>query len=154
MLYLDEIVELPNPAQDKLVGFLRDGEYISLKSGKKKKINTWFITSAIGDPEQFVKDGKFRSELYDLLVDIKIFIPPLRDRPEDILPIIDYYLEQYAGQLDAGKLSKPGNNMKKKLMAYQWPSNVRDIQRLVKRFFVTGNWEKGFEELVTDKGNQ
>ncbi|MGB5992009.1 MAG: helix-turn-helix domain-containing protein, partial [Desulfobacterales bacterium] len=102
--------------------------------------------------EQKVKKGLFREDLYYRLNTIKIFIPPLRNRPEDIPPLIDYFIEKYASQFDREKISKPDSDAMVKLIAYNWPGNVRELQSILKSSMVIGNWEEIVDDLsIEDK---
>ena len=87
---------------------------------------------------------------------IKIHIPPLRNRPEDIPPLIDYFIEKYASQFNGKKISKPSRDAIEKLIEYNWPGNVRELQSLLQSSMVIGNWEAVVDDLYindTPDGN-
>ena len=95
VLMLDEIGDMSLPMQAKLLQVLQSGEFSPLGSEKEIKTDTWVIAATNHDLEQEIKEKKFREDLYYRLSIIRIFIPPLRDRPEDIPPVVEYYLKEY-----------------------------------------------------------
>lgn len=151
VLFLDEIGDMSIFLQPKLLHVLQTGEFSPLGSDKNKKTDIWIITATNRDLEKDIKAGKFREDLYYRLNIIRIYIPPLRSRPEDIPPLIDYYVDRYAAQFRNRHISKPGNAVMEKLVSYSWPGNVRELQNVLQRFFVVGKWEKIIEELTIDK---
>ncbi len=147
VLFLDEIGDMSLPLQAKLLHVLQSGEFAPLGSEKEIKTDTWVIAATNQELEQHIKNGKFREDLYYRLNIIKIYIPPLRNRPEDIPSLLDYYIESYNSQFDTNQLTKPSNRIMEKLMAYHWPGNVRELQNLLRRMMVVGDWEEIVEEL-------
>ncbi|HPA14695.1 MAG TPA: sigma-54 dependent transcriptional regulator [Desulfobacterales bacterium] len=147
VLFLDEIGDMSLPLQAKLLHVLQSGEFAPLGSEKEIKTDTWVIAATNQELEQHIKNGKFREDLYYRLNIIKIYIPPLRNRPEDIPSLLDYYIESYNSQFDTNQLAKPSNRIMEKLMAYHWPGNVRELQNLLRRMMVVGDWEEIVEEL-------
>lgn len=92
--------------------------------------------------------------MYYRLNIIKIYIPPLRNRPEDIPTLIDYFIERYACQFDRNKISKPDADAMEKLIAYSWPGNVRELQSILQSSMVMGNWKEVVDDLsIRDKSN-
>ena len=89
VLLLDEIGDMSLVLQAKLLHVLQSGEFAPLGSEKDLKTDTWVIAATNHDLKQDISDGKFREDLYYRLNIIKIYIAPLRERPEDILPLID-----------------------------------------------------------------
>ena len=148
VLLLDEIGDMSMVLQAKLLHVLQSGEFAPLGSEKDFKTDTWVIAATNHDLKQDIAEGKFREDLYYRLNIIKIHIAPLRERPEDIEPLIKYYLDEYASHLGGGvNLQKPDRQVIEKLKAYQWPGNVRELQNVLKRMLVLGDCEKIVEDL-------
>ncbi len=96
VLFLDEIGDMSLSLQAKLLHALQDGEFIPLGSEKTIKTNAWVIAATNHDLAEDLKTQKFREDLFYRINTASIVIDPLRKRPEDIPPLIDYYIEQYA----------------------------------------------------------
>jgi transcriptional regulator with PAS, ATPase and Fis domain len=152
VIFLDEIGDMPRPLQAKLLRVLQSGEFAPLGSEKEVTADAWVIASTNQNLGENVKKGLFREDLYYRLNIIKIYIPPLRNRPEDIPTLIDYFIEKYASQFDRNKISKPDADAMEKLMAYSWPGNVRELQSILQSSMVIGNWEEVVDDLsIKDK---
>ena len=154
VIFLDEIGDMPRSLQAKLLRVLQSGEFSPLGSEKEVTADAWVIASTNQSLGENVKKGLFRQDLYYRLNIIKIYIPPLRDRPEDIPSLIDYYTEKYASRFDRNKISKPDADALEKLMAYSWPGNVRELQSILQSSMVIGNWKEVVDDLsIKDKSN-
>ena len=152
ILFLDEIGDMPRSLQAKLLRVLQSGEFSPLGSEKEVTADAWVIASTNQNLGENVKKGLFREDLYYRLNIIKIYIPPLRNRPEDIPTLIDYFIEKYASQFDRNKISKPDSDAMEKLIAYSWPGNVRELQSILQSCMVIGNWEEVVNDLsIKDK---
>ena len=149
VLFLDEIGDMSFPLQSKLLHVLQSGEFAPLGSEKEVTTDAWVIAATNQELEEHVKKGLFREDLYYRLNIIKIYIPPLRKRPEDIPPLIEYYIEKYAEQFDSKQLVKPGREAMEMLVSYHWPGNVRELQNILKSCMVIGNWEEVIHGLST-----
>ena len=147
VLFLDEIGDMSFSLQAKLLHVLQSGEFAPLGSEQEVKTDTWIIAATNNELEKNIKTGNFREDLYYRLNIIKFFIPPLRKRPEDIPPLIDYYIEQYTSQYDNKQLLNPDKQVMDKLMRYHWPGNTRELQNVLKRFLVIGDWDEITDEL-------
>ncbi len=145
VLLLDELGDMPFPLQAKLLRVLQSGEVIPLGSEKEIKIDTWIIATTNQNLERQISQQRFREDLYYRLNTISIYIPPLRERPEDIPLLIEYYTRRYAAKylskekLDAATI--------RELSAYSWPGNVRELQNVLKRILVMGNSGKIISQL-------
>jgi two-component system response regulator AtoC len=142
VLFLDEIGDMSLSLQLKLLHVLQNSEFSPPGSEKKIKNDTWILAATNYDLEQDVKKGKFREDLYYRLNNIKFYITPLRNRPEDIPPLIEWYMQKYSGRFKANQLSKPGKEVMDKLLAYHWPGNIRELQNVLKRVIILKDWEK------------
>ncbi len=155
VLLLDEIGDMSLVLQAKLLHVLQSGEFAPLGSEKEVKTDTWVIAATNHDLKQDISDGKFREDLYYRLNIIKIYMSPLRERPEDIEPLISYYLEQYTSQLGSINIEVPDRSIIERLKQYHWPGNVRELQNVLKRMLVLGDCSKIIDELFDgmDKPN-
>jgi len=147
VLFLDEIGDMSINLQSKLLHVLQSGEFAPLGSEKDVRTDAWVIAATNQELEKKVKEGLFREDLYYRFNTIKIHIPPLRNRPEDIPVLIDYYIKKYASQFNGKKISKPDFFSMERLMTYSWPGNVRELQNILKNSMVIGNWEKIIDDL-------
>ncbi len=147
VLFLDEIGDMPLALQAKLLRVLQSGEFAPLGSEKEVKADAWVIASTNQNLGENVKKGLFREDLYYRLNIIKIYIPPLRERPEDISLLIDYFLKKYTSQFGKKKLTPPSDHIIERLVAYNWPGNVRELQNVLQSCIVVGNWEEIIDDL-------
>lgn len=154
VLLLDEIGDMSLVLQAKLLHVLQSGEFAPLGSEKEVKTDTWVIAATNHDLKQDISDGKFREDLYYRLNIIKIYISPLRERSEDIEPLIDFYLEQYVSQLGSANIERPSSAVIERLKQYHWPGNVRELQNVLKRMLVLGDCGKIVEELFEGTGQK
>ncbi len=150
VLLLDEIGDMSMALQAKLLHVLQSGEFAPLGSETEFKTDTWIIAATNHDLKHNINEGKFREDLYYRLNIIKIHIAPLRERPEDVPPLIDYYVKEYVTQLGSTHIEKPSLAVIEKLKRYHWPGNVRELQNILKRMLVLGNCEQIADELFED----
>ena len=150
VLLLDEIGDMSLGLQAKLLHVLQSGEFAPLGSEQEVKTDTWVIAATNHDLKQEIGEGKFREDLFYRLNIINIYLSPLRERIEDVPPLIDYYIEEYASQLGSANIERPGKAVIDRLMQYSWPGNVRELQNILKRMLVLGNCEKIVDELFND----
>lgn len=148
VLLLDEIGDMSMALQAKLLHVLQSGEFAPLGSEKDVKTDTWVIAATNHDLKQDISDGRFREDLYYRLNIIKIYITPLRERLEDVAPLIDYYIDEYASQLGGQNIERPSPAIVERLKSYHWPGNVRELQNVLKRMLVLGDAEKIVAELL------
>jgi two-component system, NtrC family, response regulator AtoC len=135
--------------QSKLLHVLQSGEFLPLGSERELRSDAWVIAATNQELKKKVKEGLFREDLYYHLNTTKIDIPPLRNRPEDIPLLIDYYIEKYVSPFDGKKISKPEFDAMEKLKTYSWPGNVRELQNIIKSSLVIGNWEEIIDVLYS-----
>ena len=147
VLFLDEIGDMPFSLQSKLLHVLQSGEFSPLGAETEKRSDTWIIAATNHDLEQDIKTKAFREDLFYRLNIIKIHLPPLRERPEDVAVLIAHYIKIYSNQYNAGSLEMPDNYIMAKLLAYHWPGNVRELQNVLKRYMVIRNWNEILQEL-------
>ncbi len=148
VLFLDEIGDMPLALQSKILHVLQSGEFSPLGSEQDISTDAWVIAATNCQLEQKIKNKEFREDLFYRLNIIKIEIPPLRERPDDIPPLIDYYLELYASQYPDRVIDRPDAQTMERLCAFPWPGNVRQLQNSIKKQVVLNNWNLVIEELT------
>ena len=153
VLFLDEIGDMSLALQSKLLHALQDGEFAPLGSERLVKSNAWVITATNRELEEDLKAGKFRTDLYYRICTVKIHIDPLRKRPEDIPPLISYYTQRYASELNRNQPTSLSNETIDKLMAYHWPGNVRELQNVLRRIIVLGEGEGNLDKIINLANN-
>jgi DNA-binding NtrC family response regulator len=134
-LFLDEIGELPLDAQVKLLRALQDGEIDPVGSKKPVKVNFRLISATNRDMIQLVKDGKFREDLYYRLNVFPIWVPPLRDRLEDVPELALHFLARFAAE-EGRRVNAIGAQVLQLLTSYTWPGNVRQLENAMFRAVV------------------
>jgi transcriptional regulator with PAS, ATPase and Fis domain len=147
VLLLDEIGDMTLQLQAKLLHVLQSGEFSPLGSEKEVKSDAWVIAATNHALEKDIENGEFREDLYYRLNIIRIDIPPLRERPEDIAPLVDFYISKYATQFGGKNFALPDARLMEKMVAYHWPGNVRQLQNVLKRLIVLGEGEEIIKEL-------
>ena len=151
VLFLDEIGDMSLQLQSKLLHVLQSGEFSPLGSEKEVKTDAWVIAATNQELDKKVEKGFFREDLYYRLNIIKIYIPPLRNRPEDIPLLIDHFIKKYTALFDKKNLLKPNRDDMEKLTSYSWPGNVRELQNILKSCMVIGNWNEVINDLSAKK---
>jgi two-component system, NtrC family, response regulator AtoC len=129
-LFLDEIGELPVEAQVKLLRVLQDREVIKLGGRTPIKIDVRIIAATNVDLQKAVESGKFRNDLYWRLNVVKVMMPSLRDRREDIPLLIDHVFERFNRELRLGVESITPEALRL-LEMYDWPGNVRELENVI-----------------------
>ncbi len=131
-LLLDEIGDFSLATQVKLLRVLQEREYQRVGSSVTRKANVRIITATNADLELAVERGRFRQDLYYRVNVFSIFLPPLRERKDDLLLLADHFVEQYAEAMgkDVRRISTPAINM---MVAYHWPGNVRELENCIER---------------------
>ena len=129
-LFLDEIASMPLILQGKLLRALQEKEIRRVGGTKAIPVDVRVIAASNSNLEEAVVKGTFRSDLFYRFAVITIDIPPLRERPEDIMPLVRHFI---AGEIPAGATQPTVNDAAAKaLLAYSWPGNVRELENAVK----------------------
>jgi DNA-binding NtrC family response regulator len=134
-LFLDEIGELPLDAQVKLLRALQEGEIDPVGAKRPVKINFRLISATNRDMIQLVKDGKFREDLYYRLHVFPIWVPPLRDRLDDVPELALHFLARFSAE-EGKRVSAINDQAMQLLTRYSWPGNVRQLENAVFRAVV------------------
>jgi transcriptional regulator with PAS, ATPase and Fis domain len=148
VLFLDEIGDMSFPLQSKLLHVLQGGDFTPLGSEKAVTTNTWVIAATNHDLDYDMQIGKFREDLYYRLSIIKIYIEPLRNRPEDIPHLIKHYIKKYTSEFGEKKIQLPSQPIISKLSSYRWPGNVRELQNVLKRMMLLAEGEETVDDLL------
>jgi PAS domain S-box-containing protein len=139
-IFLDEIGDLQLSLQSKLLRVLQEGEFEAIGSSQTHKVDCRIIAATNRDLRKMVMEGNFRADLYYRLNVFPIFIPPLRDRGDDILSLAQTFIELFSKQF--GRNIKPLKPMVKNyLRSYDWPGNVRELQNVIERAVITSRDE-------------
>lgn len=139
-IFLDELGELPISTQAKLLRVLQEGEISRLGSNQNIKINIRVIGATNQDLEKKVKDKSFREDLYYRLNVVRIQLPPLRERLQDVPLLVEYFLKRLQKR-NGGKAKHISKEALEKMLNYRWPGNVRQLQNVVERAYVICNTE-------------
>jgi len=131
-LFLDEIGDLPLALQPKLLRILQEQEFERLGSGRTHQINVRLVAATHCDLGEMVMHDAFRSDLYYRLNVFPVLVPPLRERREDIQPLVLHFVEVFARRMQKRIATIPQSTMNA-LVAYAWPGNVRELQNLMER---------------------
>jgi transcriptional regulator with GAF, ATPase, and Fis domain len=149
VLFLDEIGDMSLPLQSKLLHSLQDGEFTPLGSELVVKTDVWVIAATNHDLQKDVRAGKFRHDLYHRLSTVTIHVEPLRNRPEDIAPLIAYYAGKYRSRLKGRQYRPLSNSAIDKLVQHRLPGNVRQLQNVLKRLIILGDSEDAIDEMIS-----
>lgn len=131
-IFLDEIGDISPLLQVKLLRVLQEGEIKPVGSQRAQKVDVRVIAATHRNLNQLIQDGKFREDLYYRLKVIEIALPPLRDRKEDILDLVDVFIQRYA--LSQNKnVQGISQEVREAILQYDWPGNVRQLENQVER---------------------
>ncbi len=131
-VFLDEISNISIEVQGKLLRFLDSMEFLPVGDTKYRKVDIRLIFATNKDLKQMVKDGTFRNDFYYRIAVYPIWIPPLKNRESDILPIAYYFLEQFNRSMGKS-ISGYDDHAVNRLTGYDWPGNVRQLRNIIER---------------------
>jgi DNA-binding NtrC family response regulator len=131
-LFLDEVSELSLPTQAKILRALQEREFVRVGGTKTISVDVRLISATNKNLEEMMARGVFRSDLYYRINVVPLTIPPLRNRKEDILLLVQHFLDKHAGP-GKRKLSPEAVDI---LVAYDWPGNVRELENIIERIVV------------------
>jgi PAS domain S-box-containing protein len=131
-LFLDEIGEIELALQPKLLRVLQDQEFERLGGTQTLKVDFRLIAATNRDLAEAVREGEFRSDLFYRLNVFPVRVPPLRERREDIRPLVEHFVQKCARRMNKSITSIPKETMDA-LMAWEWPGNVRELENFVER---------------------
>jgi DNA-binding NtrC family response regulator len=131
-LFLDEVGEVPREMQPKLLQAIQDQSFERVGGLKTLSVDVRLITATNRSLQADVKEGKFREDLFYRLSVFPIHVPPLRERPEDIPVLTDYFLEKFNRKLGR-KIEGIDPEVRAALLAHPWPGNIRELEHLIER---------------------
>ncbi len=134
-LFLDEIAEMASNLQAKLLKVIEEGEFYRVGGTRPIKVDVRFIAATNQNVRSVIEEGRFREDLYYRLNIMEIFIPPLRDRREDIPPLCNYFLEKHLPS-SRKKITGFTKEAMDVLMHYSYPGNVRELENIVERAII------------------
>lgn len=134
-IFLDEIADTPKNIQVKLLRVLESGEYFRVGSSKMLTTNARVIAATNKDLWEEVNEGNFREDLYYRLDTVKIKLPPLRDRQEDIVPIFRKFVTEFSSRYDS-VFKGFSDEARELLISYRWPGNVRELKNVAEQLVV------------------
>jgi formate hydrogenlyase transcriptional activator len=137
-LFLDEIGDIPLALQSKLLRVLQEQEFERLGSGRTHYVDVRLVAATHRDLELMVKREQFRSDLYYRLNVFPVTLPPLRERIDDIGPLIEHYVEIFSCRV--GKhIENISDEFVSAFKSYSWPGNIRELQNMIERAVVLSN---------------
>ena len=136
-LFLDEITEMPLPMQAQLLRVLEERKVRPIGAEREVPVNARVIAATNGHLADEVEAGRFRPDLFYRLEVVTLQVPPLRDRLEDIPPLVDYFVKQLAGELGVPAMG-PSHEEITRFQQYDWPGNVRELRNAIERFLLLG----------------
>ena len=134
-IYLDEIGDLPLPLQVKLLRVIQEREFFRVGSSRPLQADVRIIAATNRPLEELIKEGRFRSDLYYRLNVIRIHLPPLRRRKEDIPPLVDLFIRKYSAR-EGKEISGISREALHLLLGYSFPGNIRELENIIERAVV------------------
>jgi two-component system response regulator AtoC len=147
-IFLSQIDAVPLPLQAKLLRVLEDYEFTPVDSKRNVKVDCWVLAATNGNLEELVKEGLFREDLYRRLNIIRVLIPPLRERPEDIEPLVYYFAQKISTEAQNQSFKLSDNGIMDMLCQHSWPGNVMELQDTVNRLLRMHDREAIKKELA------
>jgi formate hydrogenlyase transcriptional activator len=131
-LFLDEVGDIPPELQPKLLRVLQEQEFERLGSTDTIKVNVRLVAATSRDLPAMVEQREFRGDLYYRLNVFPLVVPPLRERSDDIPPLVEYFVARFAERLGR-KVSRVDRQTMELLQGYHWPGNIRELQNVIER---------------------
>ena len=136
-IFLDEIGEMPPSLQAKLLHVLQDGQFCRLGGQGDVRVDARVVAATNRRLEEDVQTGRFREDLFFRLNVVSIWMPPLRDRREEIPALIEYFLAKYSIHYNRPMLELPAASIDT-FIQYDWPGNVRELENAIQRIIILG----------------
>ncbi len=134
-IFLDEIGEMPAEMQVGLLRVLQEREFERLGGSQSVPVDVRIIAATNADLAAAIRSGRFRLDLFYRLNVFPIRVPPLRERPDDILLLAKYFIERYAAR-DCKRIRRVDRRSAEVLQAYDWPGNIRELQNVIERAMI------------------
>ncbi|MDD2717538.1 MAG: sigma 54-interacting transcriptional regulator [Candidatus Wallbacteria bacterium] len=150
-IFLDEIGELPYDMQSKLLRVLEERRFYPVGAERETRVNFRLICASNRDLAEMVKKREFREDLFFRLNNLKIIVPPLRDRPGDIPVLMDFFLKKYREKLGRPWITGFAPSVLSAYKKYGWPGNVRELENLVEREVVFTGCDEATIQHVSEQ---
>lgn len=147
-ILLDEIGELSMALQSKLLRLVEKQEFYRVGGNKQVKVDVRLISATNRNLEEMIAANKFRLDLFYRLNVFTIHLPPLRERKEDIPPLVEHFIEKYNKKYSTNK--KISHALLTMFLAYSWPGNVRELENLIERLVVISDEQSIFPQHLPD----
>ncbi len=134
-IFLDEISEIPPFIQSKLLHVIQDKEFYPIGSSQPRKLHARIIAASNRNLKEEIDAGRFREDLFYRLNVFPILLPPLRDRKEDLYPLVEAIKERICRDMGIANKEVSGSAMKQ-LMGYRWPGNIRELENILERSII------------------
>jgi two-component system nitrogen regulation response regulator NtrX len=141
-LFIDEIADMPRETQNKILRVLVDQTFDRVGGNSKVTVDVRIISSTARNLEAEIAEGRFREDLYHRLSVVPVRVPPLAERREDIVPLVDYFMEQIS-QATGLPSRTIGEDAMAILQSHDWPGNVRQLRNNVERLMILAGGEPG-----------
>jgi formate hydrogenlyase transcriptional activator len=152
-LFLDEIGDIPLACQPKLLRVLQEQEFERLGSGRTLRVDVRLVAATHRDLAQMVRNNDFRSDLYYRLNVFPIMLPPLRQRREDIVPLVWHFVDLFGRRMGKTIRCIPPETMAA-YVSHDWPGNIRELQNVIERAIILSNDGTLPNLLTADDGQQ
>jgi len=137
-LFLDEVGDIPLTLQPKLLRVLQEQEFERLGSGRTHHVDVRLVAATHRDLEQMVERNQFRSDLYYRLNVFPITLPPLRERRQDIRPLLEHYVEVFSSRMGK-RIDAISDEFVNAFESHSWPGNIRELQNVIERAVILSN---------------
>jgi len=149
-VYMDEIGDVPPAIQVKLLRVMEEKSFKHIGGSKSIHVDVRIIAATNRDLEKEVKEGNFREDLYYRLKVLPLYVPPLRERKEDILPLTEYFVSQLNRELRKN-INYVSQDVKDLMLLYHWPGNVRELKNVVERMMILAESDTLLPELLPEE---
>jgi two-component system response regulator AtoC len=147
-IFLDEVAEMSPALQAKFLHVLQDGEFSKLGGRRDIKVNVRVVAATNQVLERAVEEGRFREDLYYRLNVVRVHVPALRERVEDVPVLVDHFLRRFAEQYRKPNVPPIPERLMKLFMTYQWPGNVRELENMIRRWVILRDEKNLCKEIV------
>jgi two-component system response regulator GlrR len=151
-IFLDEIGDMPLSIQAKLLRVLQERTFVPLGSNGSVSVDVRIIVATNKDLKEEVKNGKFREDLFYRIHVIPVELPLLKDRKEDIPPLVDHFIRKYSDRMEK-KVKSITPAAMQKLMLHEWPGNVRELENTIEYAVAMTNRATLTDDLILKTGN-
>ena len=148
-IFFDEIGNISPETQVKLLRVMQEREFMRLGGMETIKVDVRIIAATNNDLRQMVEEGRFREDLYYRLHVINVYLPPLRERKEDITPLAQHFLEKYSLENNKPEMELTADALDL-MMEYDWPGNVRELENVIERAVVLSNGNRLGPDLIPE----